>query len=93
MGLNTCDTIEGGSNLETGHRAAAGVVTNDISSSSHLRMVKDPVTLVKWWLGTICDKSGGQEMVKGLVKEKNWTGLHRDVQEPSCEHQQTSLWQ
>ena len=61
MGLDTCDTIESGSNVETEHGATIGgrggggkVVVDYVSDFfAYLLAVDNPVASVEWRLGAI----------------------------------------
>ena len=63
-GLDTRDTIEGGSNVETEDGAAVGerrsrVIIDDVSDLfPRLRTVDDPVVSVEWWLSAVAMNSG-----------------------------------
>jgi len=58
-GLNTRDTIEGGTNVETEHGATvgerrSGVVVDDVSDFfACFWTVDDPVVSVEWWLSAV----------------------------------------
>ena len=65
-GLDTCNAIQGGPNVETEHGAAvgerrSGVVVDDISELfACLWTVDDPVVSIEWWLGAILGEFGRQ---------------------------------
>ena len=58
-GLNACDTIEGGPNVEAEHGASigergGGVVVDDVSDFfACFWTVDDPVVSIEWWLGAV----------------------------------------